>query len=118
MARTPPIRYFDSREASYTQDQGKQHCLATGPKDEPEGPTFRKAATRFAEIIHLDDARRAEDNPPVSVVISCYKQHLKNQDRSRTLAMTTRCLDSAIETFGSIRIKDLTRNHVQDWLNK
>jgi hypothetical protein len=43
MPRCPSIRYFHSRKAYYTQYQGKQHLLAAGPKDEPDGPTYYTA---------------------------------------------------------------------------
>jgi hypothetical protein len=52
MPRTPQIRYFESRQAYYTQYQGRQHLLAVGPKDEPDGPTYQKAVQRFACVMH------------------------------------------------------------------
>ena len=48
MPRTPSIRYFDSRKAYDTQYQGRQWLLAAGPKDEPDGPTYRKAVEQLA----------------------------------------------------------------------
>jgi hypothetical protein len=35
--------------------------LAKGPKDEPDGPTYQAAVKKFAEIMHLSEADKAED---------------------------------------------------------
>jgi integrase len=118
MPRTPTVRYFDSRKAYFTTFKGKQHCLASGPKDEPDGPTYRAAVTKFSEVIHVAEADRAEDNNLVITVLDRYAVHLKNQGRERTLDMFRRCCDSAVQEFGHLKCKDLKIMHVQEWLDK
>jgi integrase len=117
MPRTPTVRYFDSRKAYFTTFKGKQHCLASGPKDEPDGPTYQAAVQKFSEVIHVAEADRAEDNNLVITILDRYAVHLKNQVRERTLDMFCRCCDSAVQEFGHLKYKDLKIMHVQAWLD-
>jgi hypothetical protein len=118
MPRTPSIRYFESRKAYYTQYQGTQRCLACGPKDEPDGPTYKAAVKKFAEIMHVAGADRAEDDNLVITVLDRYAVHLRNQKRMRSFRMVRDYLQSGIEEFGSLKVKDLKNLHVQAWLDK
>jgi hypothetical protein len=61
MATTPQVRYFESRHGYDTQYQKRQRLLAKGPKDEPDGFTYQAAVKRFAEIVHLSNADKAEN---------------------------------------------------------
>jgi integrase len=118
MPRAPTVRYFDSRKAYFTTFKGKQHCLACGPKDGPDGPTYRAAVQKFSEVIHVADADRAEDDNLVITILDRYAVHLRNQGRERTLDMFRRCCDSAVQEFGHLKCKDLKIMHVQEWLDK
>src|SRR5262249_12142617 len=116
MPRTPSIRYFESREAYYCQYQGRQHLLAAGPKDEPDGPVYRRAVERFAEVMHLREAERTADECPVSVVISRYCYFLKQEGRKKSLEVAKSLLVPAIAAFGHVRVRDLKPILVTDWL--
>jgi integrase len=116
MPRTPSIRYFESREAYYCQYQGRQHLLAAGPKDEPDGPVYRRAVERFAEVMHLREAESAADECAVSVVVSRYLFFLKREGRAKTLDVVRSLLEPAIAAFGHIRVRDLRPIVVTDWL--
>ena len=118
MPRTPTIRYFASREAYYTQIHGKQRLLATGPKDEPDGPTYKAAVQRFARLQHIDETVKAEDNCPVSAVIARYYHMLEREGRKATLHLARTMLDPAIADFGHLKVKDLKPIVVGDWLAK
>jgi integrase len=118
MPRTPSIRYYDSRQAYYTQYHGKQHLLAAGPKDEPDGPTYQRAVTRFAQIMHVGDLERAEDNCPVSAVIARYYHALDREGRKNTLHLARTMLDPAIAEFGHVKAKEMKPIIVADWLAK
>jgi integrase len=118
MPRTPSIRYFDSRRAYYTQYQGKQHCLACGPKDEPDGPTYRAAVQKFSEIMHVAEVDRASDNNLVRTVLEQYARHLRNQGRTATLRVFRASVKSAADEFGDLKVKELKPFHVQAWLDK
>jgi hypothetical protein len=76
MARTPSPRYFHSRKAYYVQYHGRQHCLAAGPKDEPDGPTYLAAVKRFSELMHCAQADSLEDRNLVITILDRYARHL------------------------------------------
>jgi integrase len=116
MPRTPSIRYFDSRQAYYTQYQGRQRLLAAGPKDEPDGPTYKKAVERFARIMHLGVEERAEDTCLVSEAIARYYHHLDTGGKKTSLHLARTLLDPAIANFGPLRVCDLKPFVVNDWL--
>jgi integrase len=118
MPRTPSVRYFDSRGAYYTQYRGQQHCLACGPKDEPDGPTYKAAVLKFSEIMHCSEADRASDNNLVRTVLEQYARHLKNQGRLSSLRMFHTAMKPAAGEFGDLKVKELKPYHVQTWLDK
>jgi integrase len=116
MPRTPQVRYFESREAYYCQFQGKQHLLAAGPKDEPEGPTYRRAVERFALIMQVGEMDRTTDECPVSAVVTRYYHFLKQEGRKKTLQVMRSLLHPALTAFGHVRVRDLRPIVVTDWL--
>jgi integrase len=117
MPRSPSIRYFDSRLAYYCQYRGRQHCLAAGPKDEPEGPTYQAAVRRFAEIMQTAEDERTNDDVTFSALASQYEHHLRQQGKLNSLRMVESVLDPAVESFGSVRMRELKNLHVQRWLD-
>src|ERR1700722_848006 len=107
MPRTPSIRYFTSRKAYYTQYQGRQRLLAAGPKDEPDGPTYKAAVQRFAQLMHIDALDKAENDCVVSVVVARYYHSLKRDGKKNTLHLARTMLDPAIADFGHVKVKEL-----------
>jgi hypothetical protein len=65
MGRTRGVKYYESRGAYFTNIGGTQHRLATGPKDEPAGPTYTEALAKFRELHELLSAEQAGDRNPV-----------------------------------------------------
>lgn len=118
MPRTPTVRYFASRGAYYTQYHGKQHLLAAGPKDEPDGPTFREATVRYARLMHVGEMDKAEDNCAVSAVIARYYHSLEREGKKGTLHLARAMLDPAIAEFGHVKVKELKPIIVDDWIAK
>ena len=118
MPRTPSIKYYESRSAYYTKYRGKQHLLAAGDKDEPDGPTYQAAVKRFALVMHADQTVRAEDDCIVSAVIARYYHFLEREQRTSTLHLARTMLDPAITHFGHLKTKELKPIVVTDWLAK
>jgi len=112
------VRYFDSRKTYFTTYKGRQIPLAVGPKDEPTGPTYLAALKKFAEVMQVGEASKAEDDNLVITVLDLYAVHLKNQDRLKTLDILLRCTKSAVEDFGPLKVRDLKPLHVQAWLDR
>jgi integrase len=114
MPRYPNIGYYKTRKAYYTKFRGKQHLLAAGP----DGPTYKKAVERFAQIMHAYEAERAEDNSVVSAVIVRYYHSLDREGRKNTLHQARTLLDHAVAEFGHVKVKELKPFAVRDWVEK
>src|SRR5689334_2853543 len=86
-------RYYPSRQGYYVCYQGKQHCLAAGalcfdclareregalPKCPACSQLRYKADLRFAEIVHLAESERAEDNSLLFAVCNRYIRWVKD----------------------------------------
>jgi integrase len=126
-------RYYPSRGDYYVTFQGKQHCLAHGPlcaacaQREKSGsmPTcteckkIRSAADlRFAELIHLAEVERAEDNGLVFALCNRYLKRVKERRKSKTYELSARFLNSFALDYGHLKVKQLKGVHVEDWLAK
>lgn len=118
MPRNPQVRYFDSRKAYFTTYKGRQVRLAVGPKDETDGPTYRAALRKFAEVMQVGEASKAEDDNLVITVLDLYAVNLRTQGRQRSLDILLRCSKSAVAEFGALKVSELKPLHVQAWLNK
>jgi integrase len=118
MPRTPSIRYYTSRQAYYTQYQGHQHLLCAGPKDEPDGRTYKAAVRRFNEIMQATDLERDQDTAAVSVVIARYYHSLELEGRKNTLHLARTMLDPAIADFGHVKVRELKPLIVNDWITR
>src|SRR5574338_829684 len=115
MARTPHPRYYASRGAYYVKLRGKQHLLASGPKDEPDGPTYKAAVLRYSQLVHLAPPS-PHDNCQVGAVIHRYMFMLKRDGRLTTHRKFCNVLDPAIVSFGHVKVSDLKPYIVNDWL--
>jgi integrase len=116
MPRTPSPHYYESRKAYYVKYHGRQHLLAAGPKDEPDGPTYKLAIKRFAQLMHADEVEHVEDECRISAVITRYYRHLENEGRQASLDLARRLLDSAVLAFGHVKVRELKPFAVTDWL--
>lgn len=114
--------YYPSRSAYYVWLQGTQHRLAVGPicakceQREQDGalPTcvgckkVRLAADlRFAELVHLAEVDRAEDNALVFAVINRYLKWVKENRKKRTYQRAVYFLGRFSDECGHLKIKQL-----------
>jgi integrase len=117
MPRTSSIRYFPSRKAYYTQYRGRQFCLAAGPRDEPEGPTYRLAVQRFSELIYSSEVEERADNSPVIAIADRYLLWVHKNRRERTYQLAHYYLDLFIPKYGHLLVKELKPHHLDGWLD-
>jgi integrase len=117
MARAPGIRYFNSRQAYYCQFRGKQHCLAAGEKDEPDGPVYRRAVEQFALLMHRTEDDKTNDQTRVLSLYDRHQAHMRRQGREKSRALFEQTLKSAMDSLGHLPIRDLRTHHVQAWLD-
>jgi integrase len=120
MARRPQIRYFDSRGAYYCQVRGRQHRLATGPDDFPNGPTYKAAAKRYGEIICLSDVDHAGDNNPVRAVFEAYVGHVSHRRREGTARVRLNALKPFcnFDGYGDLPVRSLAHHHCYRFLRQ
>jgi integrase len=126
-------KYYPSRGDYYVTFQGKQHCLARGPlcpecaEREKAGSlptcteckTIRYAADlRFAELVHMAEVDRAEDNALVFALCNRYLKRVKERRKPKTYALCERYLNSFSAEYGHLKVKQLKGVHVEDWLAK
>jgi integrase len=131
--RTTRPRYYPSRKAYYVWHHGKQHCLANGllcdkcQTREKEGampkcPTCSeiryRADLRFAEMIHLAEVDKAEDNSLLFAIANRYLKWVEVNRKKRTYQRAKFFLGRFNEECGHLKAKQLKPIHVDDWLEK
>lgn len=117
MPRASQVHYYEYRKGYFTKIKGKQHALAMGPKDDPDGPVYKRAVEEFSRLIQCAD-QKAEDNASVSMILTRYYFSLEKEKRDKTLAVVKDMLDPAILEIGSVRCSQLKPYHVSDFLDK
>lgn len=126
-------RYYHSRGDYYVTFQGKQHCLARGPlcfkcaEREREGLMPSCAACkkirynadlRFAELIHMAEVEKAEDNALIFTLCNLYLKHVRERRKPKTHTLAYRYLNAFGCEYGHLKVKLLKGVHVEDWLAK
>ena len=82
MARKPQVRYFASRGAYYCQIDGKQHSLAKGPDDFPDGPTYKAAFDAYQRLLDMEDLPEQGTTARVRAVLDAYLQAVERKVRA------------------------------------
>src|SRR5262249_27517674 len=108
MARKPQVRYFPSRNAFYCQHQGKQHKLAEGPDDSPNGPTYLAALTAFRRLMELGNVGQARDRNTVRAVLETYLTHCQGRLKASTFTRRLYLFRPFCDALGDVAVGDLT----------
>src|SRR5262249_44619274 len=100
MARRASVRYYDSRGAYYTQINGAQNHLATGPNDAPDGPTYKAAVKKFSELVNnLCDASKPRAYTVGEIVVEC-GGHMEGKRAPATVALRRKQLRAFAAALG------------------
>jgi integrase len=118
MARKPEVRYFESRGAYYTQYEGRQHKLATGPDDRPNGPTYLEALSAFRGLMEMGNVHKAGGGNKVGVVLAKYMLHIESRRRDNTVKVRKKCIPPFAAKWGELAIADLKHSHVYEFLDE
>lgn len=118
MPRTPTIRFFESKNAYYTNHERTRHRLGDGPDDAPNGPNYLAALKKFGEIMSVNTADTADQANTVRVVVDLYGQHLERNGQDRTLEILLQTCTSAVAEFGDKTFAAFKPVHVSNWLAK
>lgn len=121
MPQTSKVRYYDSRAAYYTKYKGKQYLLASGPKDEPDGPTYKLACIKWGQLMSGQRPCESLNDTTLGIVISSHVFRLsaaaKDDPRKAEALRSARTFLDPIEaTFGQTRVCDLRRGSLYDWI--
>jgi integrase len=116
MARKPQVNYFKKRKAYYTQVNGKQHRLATGPDDAPNGPTYLEAVKAFGRLLEMGNVHRAGGGNKVGVILAKYLQHLEGARKPATVKIRKRDFAAFGARYGELAVADLKPSHLDEFL--
>jgi integrase len=116
MSRKPSVRYFRCRKAYYCQFNGRQHLLASGPNDFPNGPTYQKALNAFNRVMSLATAAANGDANQLQVVLELYLQSVKARQRESTYERKYYALIPFHLRYGTLAVGQLTHLHFETFL--
>src|SRR5262245_37612730 len=108
MARRPQVRYWPGRAGYWCTIRGKQHRLADGPDDFPDGPTYRSAVKRFLESTSLDAVPVSKDASSVRVMLETYLQHAEGRLSASTFERRLRVFRQFCAVHGDTPVCNLT----------
>lgn len=112
MSKPSSIRYFASRNAYYTQINGKQHLLAKGTED---AVTYQRAVEAFEALLQTQGSTK-----PTAITLHTlyikYLDYLSSNDRSKDKALTVKSLKVAVEKLGQLSVCTLRVHHIQSWI--
>jgi integrase len=118
MPRKPSPRYFESRKAYYCQFAGRQHLLASGPDDAPNGPTYLAALEAFRHLMAGTNVEEDGDENLVEVILEKYLQHAKNKLKASTLERSVFMLTPFQQALGALPVGKLTHFKVEEFLEE
>jgi integrase len=96
----------------------QQVRLATGPKDEPDGPCYTEALAAFRDYHALLNAEQAGDRNPVRVLCEKYLVDLATRGKPQTITKETHILRLFCAAFGETECRELKPTLVYDWLSE
>lgn len=104
MPREPKINYFESRGAYYTQIKKVQHCLASGPKDGPDGPTYTAARKAFNKLMDLQSLDIIRGRSTLETVLAAWQDDQCCRWQPAYVAMVNRHCESLCAELGRVEI--------------
>lgn len=116
-SRKPQVRYFESRQAYFTQVAGKQHRLAVGEDDAPAGPTYLKALDAFKRLMERGNLETAGDANTVRAVCLTYMD-AKAELRPTTSRMKKDKLGTFMRAYGDLPVNELKTHHAETLIAK
>src|SRR6516165_7974738 len=107
-------RYFASRGGYYVQINKVQRLLAVGPEDDLK--VKDEAWKKFHALMAQNQAVLDGDNAPLYAILERYGQWLLVNRTNNTCLMKKKFLQSFSDRWGKVRVCDLKKYHVEEWL--
>ncbi|HEY7156037.1 MAG TPA: tyrosine-type recombinase/integrase [Gemmataceae bacterium] len=118
MPRQPSVRYFSSRNAYYCQFRGKQHLLASGPEDFPNGPTYQAALKAFGQLMATGDIEKDKDENQIQAILEKYMQHAQGRLAASTFQRLLYQLRPFQQDCGALPVSQLTHFRLEEFILK
>ncbi len=118
MARKASVRYWQSRGAYCCEHKGKQHVLAVGPDDRPEGPTYKAAVEAYKLLCFPPQAGEEINGKTVATVLNLYRDHMASKWQPNTVAIKDQLFRPFEEAFGHKVVQYLRPAEVEEWLDE
>ncbi len=116
MARKAQVRYWQSRGAYCCEHKGKQHVLAVGPDDRPEGPTYKAAVETWKALLFPPQAGEERNLRTVANVLTLYRQYVASKWKPQTLAVKDKYLRPFLDRFGHKVVQYLRPAEIEEWI--
>jgi integrase len=111
-------RYFTTRDAYYVQWHGKQVKLASGPKDEPDGPTYLKALDAFKTLMERGSMDTAGDANRVKPIFNAYMQAKEGKLRPKAFHIKREMLGLFVARYGDLKAGEVKPYHAESILTE
>lgn len=118
MARKPSVRFFESRNAYYTQIGGHQIKLGDGPDDfdhkrlKDHGPNYIAAKDRWLQLLHANNIDVAKGENTVRTLCNAFVEAGKGTLRKTTVDLRLYYLTPLVQDYGELRVSELIPYHL------
>jgi hypothetical protein len=118
MPRKPSPKYWKTRRAYYcstTLDTGqrRQHLLAAGPDDAPDGPCFLAALDEFKKLMEAGNLDTAGDDNTVRAVLDAYLVAAETKLAPNTFEVRLRQCRIFAARYGDLPVTAIKPYHVE-----
>jgi integrase len=109
-------RYFPSRKGYFVQIGKVQHLLAKGDKNDPA--VIEEAWNKFHALMHVNSSLVEGDRSTVYALTQKYLAWAGVYLKDSTQAIKKKFLMAFEEKWGTLRVCDLKRMHLTEWLTE
>jgi integrase len=106
--------YFPNRGAYYVQIKGAKHPLAVGPEDDQA--VKDEAWKNFHALMAREQLVTDGDRATVYSVLEQFLEYVSVHKAANTYDQRVKFLKPFSERYGTLRVCDLKKHHVEEWL--
>ena len=81
------MRYWPSWGGYRCEYKRRQHLLAKGPDDFPDGETYKAACKAFGNLVCEENATAAKDSNTLATIVPLYLNWLQVRRKSKTVRL-------------------------------
>lgn len=114
MARKSKPKWWESRNGYYCWHQGKQERLADGPKDDPDGPNWKKACDTWADLMNGRKAPPSPGEQTFGEIANAYMAYLEGRRKARSLIRIKMMLGAMIKKHRNLPVGRVTEDVLEE----